>query len=268
MHFVNSTSTYNTRFSSVYCEQSPDVHVLIAIHHENRRTKMTRDSQTEGRLLFLKKRSIWKTSWMCTRKHERNGTGMFFSTILTIAIFRLWQCRSSLDTWLVSCPADPVTTLKVSACWQGEGWSCSFLVRRSFDSLCSKPRSQAAVYLKLRCTRSARRIVHNSPPTGCARKIATIRKWREQAVIELARRVISIVSLNVRFTTNGISLNVRFTTNKMWDKDTTHIYAARTSNNRVGTACDLYCCLLPHCEALHTCRSGFPIATNPLFRGT
>jgi len=25
--------------------------------------------------------------------------------------------------------------------------------------------------------------------------------------------------------------------------------------------CELYCCLLPHCEALRTCRSGFPIAT-------
>ena len=26
---------------------------------------------------------------------------------------------------------------------------------------------------------------------------------------------------------------------------------------------DLYCCLLPQCEALRTCRSGFPIATQP-----
>jgi len=30
---------------------------------------------------------------------------------------------------------------------------------------------------------------------------------------------------------------------------------------RVIMACDLYCCLLPQCEALRTCRSGFPIAT-------
>ena len=35
-----------------------------------------------------------------------------------------------------------------------------------------------------------------------------------------------------------------------------YIYVARTSNNRV-----IYCCLLPRCEALRTCRSGFPIAT-------
>jgi len=67
-----------------------------------------------------------------------------------------------------------------------------------------------------------------------------------------------------------------------------YMYVARTSNNRVipkewswwvtsNDACepgeqlivlangddesDLYCCLLPRCEALHTCRSGFPIAT-------
>jgi len=26
-------------------------------------------------------------------------------------------------------------------------------------------------------------------------------------------------------------------------------------------ACELYCCLLPQCEALRSCRSGFPIAT-------
>jgi len=38
------------------------------------------------------------------------------------------------------------------------------------------------------------------------------------------------------------------------------VYVARTSNNRVIAAHDLYCCLLPQCEALRTCRSGFPIA--------
>jgi len=27
---------------------------------------------------------------------------------------------------------------------------------------------------------------------------------------------------------------------------------------------DLYCCLLPRCEALRTCRTGFPIATAVL----
>jgi len=35
-----------------------------------------------------------------------------------------------------------------------------------------------------------------------------------------------------------------------------HIYVMRTSSNKVIAAHDLYCCLLPQCEALHTCRSG------------
>jgi len=42
---------------------------------------------------------------------------------------------------------------------------------------------------------------------------------------------------------------------------TTPHYVARTINNRVIAAHDLYWCLLPQCEALHTCRSGFPFAT-------
>ena len=41
-----------------------------------------------------------------------------------------------------------------------------------------------------------------------------------------------------------------------------HMYVLRTSNNRVIMACELHCCLLQQCEALHTC-SGFPIATVP-----
>jgi len=44
-------------------------------------------------------------------------------------------------------------------------------------------------------------------------------------------------------------------------RTTIYIYVARTSNDRVIAACELYCCLLPQCAALRTCRSGFPIAT-------
>jgi len=52
-----------------------------------------------------------------------------------------------------------------------------------------------------------------------------------------------------------------------------YIYVARTSNNRVILSGELYCCLLPQCEALRTCRSGFPIPTmlaykNPVPRKT
>jgi len=40
-----------------------------------------------------------------------------------------------------------------------------------------------------------------------------------------------------------------------------YMCVARTSNNRVISSGDLYCSLLPQCEALRMCRSGFPIAT-------
>jgi len=36
-----------------------------------------------------------------------------------------------------------------------------------------------------------------------------------------------------------------------------YIYVPRTSTGRVIMTCELYCCLLPQCEALRTCRSGF-----------
>jgi len=61
---------------------------------------------------------------------------------------------------------------------------------------------------------------------------------------------------------------VRFTTNRVSAKNNALIYVARTSNDRAIAAHDLYYCLLPQCEALRTCRSGFPITTldNLFFR--
>ena len=41
-----------------------------------------------------------------------------------------------------------------------------------------------------------------------------------------------------------------------------YIYVARTSNNRVIMACEHYCCLLPKCEALCTCRLDFRSQQN------
>jgi len=55
--------------------------------------------------------------------------------------------------------------------------------------------------------------------------------------------------------------NAQFTTNGMCANKNT-ICVARTSNNRVTSSGNLYCCLLPQCEALRTYRSGFPIATK------
>jgi len=40
-----------------------------------------------------------------------------------------------------------------------------------------------------------------------------------------------------------------------------YLCVERASNNKRDCAHDLYCFLLPQCEALRTCRSGFPIAT-------
>jgi len=59
----------------------------------------------------------------------------------------------------------------------------------------------------------------------------------------------------------GVALIVWFTTNGMCVKNNTIIYVVRTSNSKRVCEHDLYCCLLPQCEALCTCRSGFPIAT-------
>jgi len=59
---------------------------------------------------------------------------------------------------------------------------------------------------------------------------------------------------------------VWFTTNGMCVKNNTIICVAWASNSKRDCEHDLYCCLLPRCEALRTCRSGFPIATvNCLF---
>jgi len=60
----------------------------------------------------------------------------------------------------------------------------------------------------------------------------------------------------------SVVLNVRFVTNGMYVKNNTHRYVSQTSRNRMSMTWDLYCCLLPQCEALHTCPLGFPITTK------
>jgi len=47
-------------------------------------------------------------------------------------------------------------------------------------------------------------------------------------------------------------------------KNNTIMCVARASNSKRDCEHDLYCCLLPRCEALRTCRSRFPIATLSL----
>jgi len=51
----------------------------------------------------------------------------------------------------------------------------------------------------------------------------------------------------------------------MYAKNNTIIYVARASNSKNDWERVHYFCLLPQCEALHTCSSGFPIATKWYF---
>jgi len=81
----------------------------------------------------------------------------------------------------------------------------------------------------------------NSPLMECVRRITPLYTWREQAIIEWlwCRRVISADIIVWTIEDN--------------DQRTCRVVATH----------DLYCCLLPQCEALRTCRSGFQIATVP-----
>jgi len=76
--------------------------------------------------------------------------------------------------------------------------------------------------------------------TGMCAKNNTTYMWREQATIEWSWRVIS------------------------GDTNDVNDWTQQQRTRRVIAAHDLYYCFLPQCEALRTCRSGFPIATQLL----
>ena len=59
----------------------------------------------------------------------------------------------------------------------------------------------------------------------------------------------------------GVALIVWFTTNEMCVKNKNmYVWSEQAIIREIATH-DLYCCLLSRCEALCTCRSGFPIAS-------
>ena len=62
---------------------------------------------------------------------------------------------------------------------------------------------------------------------------------------------------------NSVVVNVWFTTKGMCMKNNAHV--GRASRNDMSTTWDLYCCLVPQCEALRTCCSTFPITTKWCF---
>ena len=93
--------------------------------------------------------------------------------------------------------------------------------------------------------------------------------WRRDGVISTWSKTVALHRqlLCCKFSV-GTALNVQFTPNGMCAKNNTRVYAVRTSNNRMISSGDLYWWLLPQCEALPTCRSGFPIAVaRPSRRG-
>jgi len=49
----------------------------------------------------------------------------------------------------------------------------------------------------------------------------------------------------------SVVVNVRLATNGMYVKNNTHIDVSQISRNRMSTTWDIYCSLLPQCEALH-----------------
>ena len=59
----------------------------------------------------------------------------------------------------------------------------------------------------------------------------------------------------------GVALIVWFTTNEMCVKNKNMYTWSEQAIIREIATNDLYCCLLPRCEALRTCHSGFPIAS-------
>jgi len=61
----------------------------------------------------------------------------------------------------------------------------------------------------------------------------------------------------------SIVLNARFITNGICVMNSTHV--ERTCRNKMSTTWDLYCCLVPQCEASRTCCSAFPITTKWCF---
>ena len=117
------------------------------------------------------------------------------------------------------------------------------------------------------CCHSAKLCAHAALDFLSQQNGAVTRMWRlcwvqpshKELVINLVRCKKEGCCCNL---SGGVALMVWFTTNGMCVKNNTIIYVARASNRKRDCEHDLYCYLLPQCEPLRTCRSGFPIATK------
>jgi len=104
------------------------------------------------------------------------------------------------------------------------------------------------------------------PKAACAWRTTPIYMWLEQAIIEWSRRVISIVAC-----CHSVKLCAHAT--RAFRSQQTGAVArtwrpCQVQVSQKERALGAFRCkkegmlLLPHCEALRTCRSGFPIATT------
>jgi len=59
-----------------------------------------------------------------------------------------------------------------------------------------------------------------------------------------------------------VLLHAQCTTNGMCIRNSTYMYVAQIHSNKVSTGYNLYFCLRPQCEALHTCCLGPSIAIS------
>ena len=117
------------------------------------------------------------------------------------------------------------------------------------------------------CCHGAKLWAHAARDFRSQQNRAVTRMWRSCRVRSLHTKNMRSVWFVVKRKgccynhSGGVALIVWFTMNGMCVKNNTIIYVARASNSKKDCEHDLYYCLLPRCEALRTCRSGFPIAT-------
>ena len=132
---------------------------------------------------------------------------------------------------------------------------------------CLRARKIASMISIVACCHGAKLCAHAARYFRSQQNGAVTRMWRSCRV-QPSHKERAIVWFVVKRRgcccnlSGGVALIVWFITNGMCVKNNAIIYVARASNSKRDCEHDLYCCLLPRCEALHAYRSVFPIATK------
>ena len=168
-------------------------------------------------------------SWLCLRTVT---TRVISSGDLYCCLLPRWEalrtCRSGFPIATKWCCDQDVKVVRSTAFTQRTCDRCGSLWKGG-DVVATSP-----VVLRWLC---------DSPRMGCAWRITTLCMWREQTIIEWSRWG-DLGEWPLRMLVNLVN---------SW-------LCLRKVMTRVISSGDLYCCLLPRCEALRTCRSGFPLA--------